>query len=75
MPPSFQDKHGAEGKVCLGFCVQGIVVYSVHEDVKTQLHHYPWQKIKNVSFAVSGLHIVELLCELHFLQLGFFLDV
>ena len=53
--PSFQDKHGAEGKVCLGFCVQGIVVYSVHEDVKTQLQHCPWQKIKDVCCAVSGL--------------------
>jgi len=55
LPPSFQDKHGAEGKVCLGFCVQGIVVYSLCEDVKTQLHHCPWQKIKDISFAVSRI--------------------
>ena len=49
----FQDKHGAEGEVWLGFCVRGIVVYNVHKEVKTPIHHCPWKKTKNISFAVS----------------------
>ena len=51
---TLQDKHGAEGEVWLGFCVRGIVVYNVHKDVKTPIHHCPWKKTKNISFAVSG---------------------
>ena len=50
---SLQDKRGAEGQVWLGFCVRGIVVYNVHKDVKTPIHHCPWKKTKNISFAVS----------------------
>ena len=54
----FQDKHGVEGEVWLGFCVRGIVVYNVHKEVKTPIHHCPWKKTKNISFAVSDWRTV-----------------
>lgn len=48
-----QDKHEKIGSTWLGLSVRGIVVYSVHKAVKTPKSHWPWNEIKNLSFAVS----------------------
>ncbi len=45
-------KHGKIGSIWLGLSVRGIVVYDVHKGIKTPTSHWPWKKIKNLSYAV-----------------------
>lgn len=57
-----KEKHGMIGSVWLGLSVRGIVVYNVHKGVKTPNSHWPWKKMKNLSFVVSnGIINVSLL--------------
>lgn len=53
-----REKRKKIGSVCLGLSVRGIVVYSVYKGTKTPQSHWPWRKIKNLSFAVSELVIL-----------------
>lgn len=46
-------KRAKLGSVCLGLSVRGLVVYNVHKGVKTPSSHWPWKKIRNLSFVVS----------------------
>lgn len=48
-----KEKNGKIGSVLLGLSVRGLVVYSVHKGVKTPSAHWPWKKIRNLSFVVS----------------------
>lgn len=41
------------GTTLLGLSVRGLVIYDVHRNVKTPTSHWPWNKIKNISFVVS----------------------
>jgi hypothetical protein len=44
-------KHEEPGSVWLGFCVRGIVVFDVHKDIKTAIHHCAWRKTNNICYA------------------------
>ena len=48
-----REKKGKIGSIWLGLSVRGLVVYHVHKGTKTPSSHWPWKKIKNLSFAVS----------------------
>lgn len=48
-----REKHAKIGSVWLGLSVRGIVVYNVHKGTKTPDSHWPWKKIKNLSFKVQ----------------------
>lgn len=48
-------KHGKIGSILLGLSVRGIVVYDVHKGIKTPSSHWPWKKIKNLSYKVSKI--------------------
>ena len=50
----YQGKHEEPGSVWLGFCVRGVVVFDVHKDVKTAIHHCAWRKTNNISYAVRN---------------------
>lgn len=46
-------KNGKIGSILLGLSVRGLVIYSIHKGVKTPSSHWPWKKIKNLSYVVS----------------------
>lgn len=48
-----KEKKGKIGSIWLGLSVRGIVVYQVHKGTKTPSSHWPWKKIRHLSFAVS----------------------
>jgi tyrosine-protein phosphatase non-receptor type 13 protein len=50
-----REKKEKLGSVWLGLSVRGIVVYHVHKGVKTPNSHWPWKKIRNLSFAVCWI--------------------
>lgn len=48
-----KEKNGRIGSIWLGLSVRGLVIYHVHKGIKTPSSHWPWKKIRNLSFAVG----------------------
>lgn len=49
-----KEKKEKVGSFLLGLSVRGLVVYNVHRGTKTPTSHWPWKRIKNLSFVVSN---------------------
>ena len=70
-------KHEKIGSVWLGLSVRGIVIYDVHKDIKTPTSHWPWKKIKNLSYAVSNESLIKSMSSINNLMQNkqFFMEV